>query len=363
MISKTEDNQDNSNNENINHQSPTLSSIENEEILNNQDNYPLECKDRVPTSIIDDSHITPITRNNKRFTSKKIAETEHLDINSSPWINDLQHVIYFCYLCSINKMDSIKYTIQNSEDVKIWQNSWESVHLSDLPFSQSSTFQTNNQVNQTGSFDDDDTTVESQISLKDCHMIHTLLKISENLDQNTLRIAKETKEKNKGFSKLEHHKRLLILNTTENPTQDEVAIEPTEFCKACLLKKTVYRTKEALQQGLKANKEIVFIPSTAFAARLYTVDLVWQSPDQPNGISLFFCAESSVLEDNHSFALLEKLDKTDIQKASKQTLEVPKSYSAALWMLKNLRAVMSLYFGQESSTSLCLKLDQTFQKQ
>jgi hypothetical protein len=146
MISKAEESQDDSNNENINHQSPTLSSIKNEEILNNQDDSPLECKDRIPTSIIDDSNITPNTRNNKRFTSKKIAETDHLDINSSPWINDLQHVIYFCYICSINKMDSIKYTIQNSEDVKIWQNSLESVHLSDLPFSQSSTFQTNNQV-------------------------------------------------------------------------------------------------------------------------------------------------------------------------------------------------------------------------
>jgi hypothetical protein len=82
--------------------------------------------------------------------------------------------------------------------------------------------------------------------------------------------------------------------------------------------------------------------------------LLWQSLDQPNGISLFFCAESSVLEDDHGLALLEKLDKTDVQKASKPALEVPKLYSAALWMLKNLRAVMSLYFGQESSTSLCL---------
>jgi len=33
-------------------------------------------------------------------------------------------------------------------------------------------------------------------------MIQILLKISENLDQNTLQITKETEEKSKGFSTL-----------------------------------------------------------------------------------------------------------------------------------------------------------------
>ena len=47
-------------------------------------------------------------------------------------------------------------------------------------------------------------------------MIHTLLKISDNLDQNTLRLSKENEEKAKGFSKLENHKKQLILNATEH---------------------------------------------------------------------------------------------------------------------------------------------------
>jgi hypothetical protein len=144
------------------------------------------------------------------------------------------------------------------------------------------------------------------------------------------------------------------LNATETDLLDESAIAPTEFCRAFLLKTTVYRAKEALQQGLKANKEIVFIPSPAFATRLYTVDFLWQSPDHPTGISLFYCAESSSFETDEGFALLDKLDKADLQRATKQTLEVPLCYSSALWMLKNLRAVMSLYFGPKSLTSLCL---------
>jgi hypothetical protein len=52
--------------------------------------------------------------------------------------------------------------------------------------------------------------------------------------------------------------------------------------------------------------------------------------------------------------LLEKIDKSDVQKASKQILEVPLWYSSALWMLKNLRAVMSLFFGEKSDTSQSL---------
>ena len=139
-------------------------------------------------------------------------------------------------------------------------------------------------------------------------MILTLLKISESLDQNTLHLAKDSEEKAKGFAKLERHQRLLILNATEDNPQYSSSPEPADFCRAFLLKSTVYRAKEALLQGLKANREIVFTPSTAFAAHLYTVDLLWQSPDQPNGISLFYCAESSTQEVDLGYALLEKID-------------------------------------------------------
>jgi hypothetical protein len=54
--------------------------------------------------------------------------------------------------------------------------------------------------------DEDDLTIDSNLSIKDKHMIHTLLKINENLDQNTLCLTKESEEKSKGFAKLETHK-------------------------------------------------------------------------------------------------------------------------------------------------------------
>jgi hypothetical protein len=103
------------------------------------------------------------------------------------------------------------------------------------------------------SIDNDDIMVESSISLKECHMMHTLLKISENLDQNTLRLARDSEEKAKGFAKLENHKRLLILNATEDNPEENSSPAPTDFCRAFLLKSTVYRAREALIQGLKSN--------------------------------------------------------------------------------------------------------------
>jgi hypothetical protein len=51
-----------------------------------------------------------------------------------------------------------------------------------------------------------------------------------------------------------------------NPTSDDNSKDNHKFCHAFLLKKTVFQAEEALQHGLKAKKEIVFIPSTALIA-------------------------------------------------------------------------------------------------
>ncbi len=92
-------------------------------------------------------------------------------------------------------------------------------------------------------------------------MIHTLLHFSKNLNQNTLPITKDSDEKAKGFTKVECHKCLLILNATVHDSSEDSPSKPTEFCIAFLPKTTVYRAKEALHQGLKASEEIIFTPS------------------------------------------------------------------------------------------------------
>jgi hypothetical protein len=101
-------------------------------------------------------------------------------------------------------------------------------------------------------------------------------------------------------------------------------------------------------------QSIVFYPSAAFTSKLYTVDLLWLSPDSPTGISLFYCAESINQDSDQGYALLDKIERSDIQKVSKQTLEIPRNYSSALQMLKNLRVILNFYFGQNSPSSKCL---------
>lgn len=143
-------------------------------------------------------------------------------------------------------MENVSYTIPNSSDITSWQELVECSHL--LGPSASCNLVPHSTITplHSDSVVEDDITVESNISLKDHHMTHTLLKISENLDQDTLRIVKAAKDKGKGFSKLECHKRLLFLNATETDIPDEAAFTPIVFCKAFLLKTTIYHTKKAL---------------------------------------------------------------------------------------------------------------------
>jgi hypothetical protein len=82
-------------------------------------------------------------------------------------------------------MDHVTYSIQHSPDIADWQASIEGDHLSGASTTRSSVPHTTITNRRSESIDEDGIMVDSSISLKDRHMIHTLLKISENLDQNT----------------------------------------------------------------------------------------------------------------------------------------------------------------------------------
>jgi len=297
---------------------------------------------------------TPVTKISGRIPRKQKSSGKKLvSIDFLQDIADFELVFQFCYLCSKGKIKNLNYSIQPSPEIIEWKLEIENKFLN-IKRSQNTLANSTSTSRRSDSIDEEEITVDSTISLRDKHMIHTLLKISENLDQNTLRLTKESEEKSKGFSKLENHKKLLLLNATESSDNENSPSDPTEFCQSFLKKTTVFRAKESLQQAIKTNKEIVFYPSTAFTTKLYTVDLLWLSPDSPSGISLFFCSESLSSDTDIGYALLDKIERSDIQKASKQTLEIPQNYSSALWMLKNLRVVLNLYFGQKSPASICL---------
>jgi hypothetical protein len=203
------------------------------------------------TLTIENDAITPIRGVRHQPESEELShqqEATHL------WLEEFQHALYFCYLCEIGKMDPIIYSVQPSNDIIEWQRSVESKYLFNDHLHNQNMSNILASSGRSESIDNDNITVESSISLKDRHMIHTLLKISENLDQkNTLRLARDSEEKAKGFAKLENRKRLLILNATEDNPEENSSPAPTDFCRAFLLKSTVYRAREALIQGLKSN--------------------------------------------------------------------------------------------------------------
>jgi hypothetical protein len=202
------------------------------------------------TLTIENDAIAPIRGVRHQPESEELShqqEATHL------WLEEFQHALYFCYLCEIGKMDPIIYSVQPSNDIIEWQRSVESKYLFNDHLHNQNMSNILASSGRSESIDNDDIMVESSISLKECHMMHTLLKISENLDQNTLRLARDSEEKAKGFAKLENHKRLLILNATEDNPEENSSPAPTDFCRAFLLKSTVYRAREALIQGLKSN--------------------------------------------------------------------------------------------------------------
>jgi hypothetical protein len=317
-----------------------------EEEDENIDSPPMNSKE------LEDEEDTPITKTSGRIPRKQKPE-KLVPIELLQDIAEFEIVFQFCFLCSKEKIKNLVYSVHQSLEILVWQSEIERKFLISGRDS-NSLINTTSTSRRSNSIDDDDLTTVSNLSLKDKHMIHTLLKISENLYQNTLCLTKESEEKSKGFSKLENHKTRLLLNATESKNSEDSPSEPTEFCQSFLKKSTIFRAKETLQQAIKTHKEIVFYPSTAFTSKLFTVDLLWSSPDSPTGISLFYCAESLTQESDQGYALLDKIDRSDIQKVSKQILEIPKSYSSALWMLKNFRVVLNLYLGQNSPASKCL---------
>lgn len=106
-------------------------------------------------------------------------------------------------------------------------------------------------------------------------------------------------------------------------------------------------------------ENVLFQPSPAFAANLYSADWVWLIPDKPSGISIFFCPDSSsapqyITDYEKGLALLEKIEKSDVTKLIKQSITLPPSVINAVFMLQNLKAVIDLCFREESQLAICI---------
>jgi hypothetical protein len=249
----------------------TLSSPKSKEKMTNyDDNYsknhnqgdteltPRDPSSASPASVFEKwAEKTPVTRHGKSShndsSSEKSPHHSDVDLFDDPLIENLEHIFQFCYVCSKEKIRSVIYSISKSPDILDWQSSIERLHLStahaSLEFPKIST-----QAKLPEDLDDDDVTIDSSLSLKDRHMTHTFLKISDNLDQNTLRLTKENEDKAKGFAKLESHKKTLILNASEHTDSETSPKEPSEFCRSFLQKLQSLEPKMPYNRQLRQTK-------------------------------------------------------------------------------------------------------------
>jgi hypothetical protein len=149
-----------------------------------------------------------------------------------------------------------------------------------------------------------------------------MLKIHETLDNNITKSSKAKEEKETGFNWLEVHKKQLILNASATPPFEKQALEPVEFFKAFLQRKTQFKAKELLIHRLHM-ENIAFHPSSSFTSCLWNCDFLWLTPDLPSGISIFFCPELSSLntqeiERDRNSAAVDKSN-TSTSKKSQRT--------------------------------------------
>jgi hypothetical protein len=128
------------------------------------------------------------------------------------------------------------------------------------------------------------------MSRKDEHLINTMLKIHESVDNNIHHSNKKKEEKEPGFNRIKPHKKNLILNASALPLYDSKIDEPTKVYKSFLQKKTQFKAKELLVHRLNINN-ISFHPTTSFVVCLWNSDFTWLTPDLPSGISIFCCPE------------------------------------------------------------------------
>jgi hypothetical protein len=188
-----------------------------------QDSEPSDLQDSETDTdeehdVIDgDKDKTPVTSSKSTKDPKPTVPPTTLSL--------FEHILQFCYLCIKEKIPPLHFTIALDTETKTWFNNIENSIITTFPTSIQNSFC------KTSTMDDDETTdsMRSMCKAKDTHIEHTLLKISETLDQNNLRANAETEKKDPGFKKLEPHRQLLILNALATYPFDQAADSPTAF--------------------------------------------------------------------------------------------------------------------------------------
>jgi len=199
------------------------------------------------------------------------------------------------------------------------------------------------------------TSPDQKVSKKDQMFINALLKLHDSMDKT----YKEKSAKEPGFSRMEEHCKILVLNASASPPFTDPASSPTEFYTAFLAKKSQFKAKDMILHKLQSDR-VAFNPSSSFINNLWNCEFFWLLPDTPSGISIFFCPETkssnaTEMEKERLLALADKVNISDMEKLSKQKLYIPNTLMDLVWMTQNFYAVIKLCFGDRSHSASFLK--------
>ncbi len=133
---------------------------------------------------------------------------------------------------------------------------------------------------------------------------------------------------------------------------------PTTLYRDFLAKTTQFKAWEMLLHRLN-QENILFLLSAAFAGHLYNVNWLWPTPAISSGNSIFFCPEptsaSITMDPDRGLALLDKVERVNISKLTKEKFEFPYSIINAIFILQNFWAIIALCFGEHSNSAICIK--------
>jgi hypothetical protein len=281
---------------------------------------------------------------NSDETSTNETKPELIQENDQ-FLPNFIHIIQFCHLCIKVKIPAVHYKIPSSPAV----DKWFLFLISSCSLETKNRHKHTKEIMNIEMSSEDETSSPNHNTMKtNHHLISTMLKIKDNLEKHSLKIQKDSDEKEPGFAKLEEHRRLMILNASTTPPFDSPANSPANF----LRRKSQFKAKEQLTHRLMLEK-ISFNPRASFVTCLWNADFFWILPDSPSGISIFFCPESKSLnpvelEKERSFALIDKVKANKLEKLSKQKLYILTSIMDMIFMTQNLQTVIFLCFGDSS---------------
>jgi len=82
---------------------------------------------------------------------------------------------------------------------------------------------------------------------------------------------KEKSAKEPGFSRMEEHRKNLVLNASASPPFTDPASSPTEFYTAFLAKKSQFKAKDMILHKLQSDR-VAFNPSSSFINNLWNCE-------------------------------------------------------------------------------------------